>query len=243
MSKQVLYNSWNLELEHYPGGNLVLSLGHLNKTWSLVCVYFRWHGCRRHCFFLLKGRNGPVSDAGFHVHSTIPICILLTSHSLYMFCVTAYLRPTNVPVAHDTKAPVFWLKRWFLSSLKVLSVGWIHTCGIERLVLCRLELYSMDSDPRPLMYNLTRVRCTWINQYLPVNMDSSQHNSGYRSRVVTQKDHVKFHSHGWREKKTGQLLGLEDGLAYTSFPVQQRWNLKCYCIDINSYKQHYVHSV
>lgn len=33
-------------------------------------------------------------------------------------------------------------------------------------------------------------------------------------------------------------LSLEDGLAYTSFPVQQRWNLKCYCIDINSYKQH-----
>lgn len=33
-------------------------------------------------------------------------------------------------------------------------------------------------------------------------------------------------------------LSLEDGLAYTSFPVQQRWNLKCYRIDINSYKQH-----
>lgn len=52
------------------------------------------------------------------------------------------------------------------------------------------------------------------------------------------------HSHGWREKKLKKKsLSLEDGLAYTSFPVQQRWNLKCYCIDINSYKQHYVHSV
>lgn len=42
------------------------------------------------------------------------------------------------------------------------------------------------------------------------------------------------HSHGWREKKSNNdnCLSLEDGLAYTSFPVQQRWNLKCYCNDI-----------
>lgn len=46
-----------------------------------------------------------------------------------------------------------------------------------------------------------------------------------------------------RNLKNDNCLSLEDGLAYTSFPVQRRWNLKCYCIDINSYKQHYVHSV
>lgn len=45
----------------------------------------------------------------------------------------------------------------------------------------------------------------------------------------------------WMERKEiikKKDLSLEDGLAYTSFPVQQRWNLKCYRIDINSYKQH-----
>lgn len=44
-------------------------------------------------------------------------------------------------------------------------------------------------------------------------------------------------------EKSKTLSQLENGLAYTSFPVQQSWNLKCYRIDINSYKQHYVHSV
>lgn len=54
---------------------------------------------------------------------------------------------------------------------------------------------------------------------------------------------ISIHMDGEKRNLKKKCLGIEDGLAYTSFPVQQRWNLKCYCIDINSYKQHYVHSV
>lgn len=53
---------------------------------------------------------------------------------------------------------------------------------------------------------------------------------------------ISIHMDG-EKRNFKKSLGIEDGLAYTSFPVQQCWNLKCYCIDINSYKQHYVHSV
>lgn len=59
-------------------------------------------------------------------------------------------------------------------------------------------------------------------------------------------DQISANQLTWMERKEikkKKCLSLEDGLAYTSFPVQQRWNLKCYCIDINSYKQHYIHSV
>lgn len=76
---------------------------------------------------------------------------------------------------------------------------------------------------------------------------TSWHNRGYKKYFMTQNYLIRFqqisiHMDGEKRNKNN-CLSLEDGLAYTSFPVQQRWNLKCYCIDINSYKQHYVHSV
>lgn len=39
---------------------------------------------------------------------------------------------------------------------------------------------------------------------------------------------------GWRENEIKRRIvsSLEDGLAYTSFPVQQRWYLKCYVLTL-----------
>lgn len=41
--------------------------------------------------------------------------------------------------------------------------------------------------------------------------------------------HISIHVEGEKgnlKKKKISVSSLEDGLAYTSFPVQQRWNLK-----------------
>lgn len=57
--------------------------------------------------------------------------------------------------------------------------------------------------------------------------------TGAFQEYFTPSDYlIRFYRVDGESEESGGL-GAEDGLAYTSFPVQQRWNLKCYRIDIN----------
>lgn len=191
--------------------------------------------------------------------------LLIINHlsSLFMFCVLLLISDRHVPAALTQKGPVF-LAQMLVLILPLGAVCWLnphshththiqtHVWHQRSGFLCRFGQFTWTFSYRFRPWNLYNVSdflslldiFSWI--WIGINWQTNDFIPELQKNLIrtTWSDFSKSASHGWREKKSKMnCLSLEDGLAYTSFPVQQRWNLKCYCNDINSYKQHYVHSV
>lgn len=127
--------------------------------------------------------------------------------SVRVLCITTYLWPTTVSVAHDRSVPS--------SSSNIgsdpcsrccLSAGSIHTRGIEQICANLLELSSTDSDAWPLTCKIYfhSSRFTYEHGLKPVEpLQTSDFDGAGLSTCTERLDRISAeqHSHGWREKK------------------------------------------
>lgn len=158
-----------------------------------------------------------------------PLCVPLPSplSSLFMFCLTSDgLWPQGPVLRFEYPSPTCCL----------LSKS-THVCCQHPGSLYSLELYGAPTHTWAWIHSY--ITYVFLLAYVDRNhlihyqLINSQHNRGYGKGHDTELlDPISAyqHSRGGRErkfkKKKISVSSLEDGLAYTSFPVQQRWNLK-----------------
>lgn len=157
----ITFGDWNLnttqELISFCLLNIWTSVNLTSQnSWPLVCVYFRWHfvvGC--FVFFSpSKVETDQLLILVFPVCSTPMTCIYSLLISVHVLCITTYLWPTNVSVAHDRRVQSFGSNigsnppsRCCLLAESIhvwhRALGFVQICAIYLNFVVRIQTYDL----------------------------------------------------------------------------------------------------